>query len=73
MSACSLRRLHWGLGGGYSRSTYDEYGRSVNGAGNVVDDCILLRCTMVDHGHGLEKDFFIVDAKCTSFHPDLWG
>ncbi len=57
LAACAVCIGGWG-GGGYSRSTYDEYGRRVNGAGNVVDDGILLRCTMVDHGHGLEKDFF---------------
>ncbi len=34
-------------GGGFSKSTYYENGRSVDGAGNVVDDGVLLCCTMV--------------------------
>jgi hypothetical protein len=56
------------MGGGYSRSTYDEYGRSVVGAGNVVDDGVLIHCTMV-----WIRIFFVAEAKCTSSHPDLQG
>ncbi len=62
------KHLHVPLvwGGGCSRSTYDEYGRSVVGAGKLADDGILLCCTMV-----WIRIFSVVDAKCTSSHPDL--
>ena len=62
---CLLVPLAWG--GGDSRSTYDEYGRSVIGVGNVADDGIYSFAPWFGWG------FFVVEAKYTSSHPDLWG
>jgi hypothetical protein len=64
LAACAVC-IASGVGGGYSRSTYDEYGKSVNEVGSQT---VAPWLTMV-----WKRIFFIVEAKCTSSHPDLRG